>query len=411
MTTSETGSPIRRLDWLISVDDHVLEPGHLWQDRLPRKHREAGPRLASDSEGEAWFFEGKRIATNGLAAAAGKTREEFSPLPITYGEMRPGCYDAKARLEDMDRDRVLASLCFPSFARFCGQTFSEARDRELGLLCVEAYNDWMIEEWSGAAPGRFIPLIIIPLWDSVLARSEIERTAALGAKAIAFSENPSPLGFPSIHDAGGYWEPVFAAASDTGMPLCTHLGSSSQLPKPSPDTPLISSVALSPINVAVTCVEWLFSGILPRYPDLKICLSEGGIGWIPYVLERCDYVLDRQRSWAAESVEVDLFSGARTSRLSRGPVQLQQPSALFREHMFGCFIDDAHGAKSLDSIGVDNVMIETDYPHTDSTWPHSIETAHKRLAGHSDEVKYKVLRGNAERVFCFTPAEPPGSTL
>ena len=116
----------------------------------------------------------------------------------------------------MNRDGVLASLCFPSFPRFCGQAFTEAKDKVLGLLCVQAYNDWMLEDWCGAAPGRFIPLMIIPLWDPQLAVTEIERTAAKGGRAIAFSENPYPLGLPSIHDKSRYWDPVFAAAADHG---------------------------------------------------------------------------------------------------------------------------------------------------------------------------------------------------
>ncbi|HMG40252.1 MAG TPA: amidohydrolase family protein [Acidimicrobiales bacterium] len=397
-----------RLDWMISVDDHVLEPPHVWESRLPAKYRDVGPTIRRDDAGEAWFFEGKRMPTIGLAAAAGKKREEFSPLPMTYDEMRPGCYDPRARLEDMDRDRVLASLCFPSFPRFCGQTFYEAQDRELGLLCVQAYNDWMLEEWAGSAPGRFIPMIIIPLWDPMLAREEIERTAGLGAKAVAFSENPVPLGLPSIHDRDRYWEPVFAAAAETGMALCTHLGSSSKLPRTAPDMPMIATIALQPINIASTCIDWLFSGVLPRHPGLKVCLSEGGIGWIPYVLERCDYVVERQGYWASKGdFEGDLSSGEAKLVEGTGAELGALPSQLFRDHLYGCFIDDAHGAQSIEAIGVDNVMIETDYPHTDSTWPNSMAIAHERLGYLPEDVQFKVLRGNAERVFDFTPADLP----
>src|SRR3954469_7225472 len=112
------------LDWLVSVDDHVLEPPHVWQDRLPEKFKEAGPRIVTDDQGEAWMIEGKRIATTGLSAAAGKKREESSPLPKNYADMRPGCYDPAERVADMNRAGVLASLSFPSFPRFCGQTFT-----------------------------------------------------------------------------------------------------------------------------------------------------------------------------------------------------------------------------------------------------------------------------------------------
>src|SRR5690606_3183787 len=121
---------------------------------------------------------------------------------------------------------ILASLCFPSFPRFCGQIFAEANDKDLALLCVQAYNDWMIDEWCASAPGRFIPLVIMPLWDPPAAAREIERCAAKGATALAFSENPEPLGLPTIHDLGRYWDPLLAAAEAANMVICMHVGSS-----------------------------------------------------------------------------------------------------------------------------------------------------------------------------------------
>ncbi|HVW31429.1 MAG TPA: amidohydrolase family protein [Acidimicrobiia bacterium] len=398
------------LDWLVSVDDHVLEPPHVWQTRLPDRYREAGPRIVTDDAGEAWVFEGKRMPTTGLSAAAGKKVEDFSPLPVTYAEMRPGCYDPAARIEDMNRAGVLASLCFPSFPRFCGQTFTEATDKDLGLACVKAYNDWMIEEWCGTAPGRLIPMIILPLWDTGLAVAEIERTAALGARAIAFSENPYLLGLPSIHEPTRYWEPVIAAAAEAEMPLCMHLGSSSQLPSTSPDMPMLGIIALTPVaSTAAACIDWIFSNYLPKYPKLKLCLSEGGIGWIPYVIERCDHVVEVHRGWAAKGdFGGDLTTGATGERAEHGGLNLDiMPSQLFREHIFGCFIEDPFGVSAIDTIGVDNVMIETDYPHTDSTWPNCIEVAHKQVAGLSDDVKLKVLQTNAARVFGLELPEPP----
>jgi len=396
---------------LVSVDDHVLEPPHVWQDRLPAAMREAGPRMVRDDQGEAWVFEGKRMPTTGLSAAAGKKREEFSPLPVTYDDMRPGCYEPAARVEDMNRAGVIASLSFPSFPRFCGQTFTEATDRQLGLACVKAYNDWMIDEWCGTAPDRLIPMIILPLWDAHLAAKEIERTAAKGAKAIAFSENPYQLGLPSIHDRNGFWEPMVAAAAETGMPICMHLGSSSQLPATSPEMPMAAIIALTPVaSTAAACIDWLFSPWLPKYPDLKLCLSEGGIGWIPYVLERSDHVVEVHRGWAAKGdFGGDLTTGAVGGRDDDlGGLDMSvMPSELFRKHFYGCFIEDPFGVSALDKIGVDNVMIETDYPHTDSTWPNCIEVAHKQLAGLPDDVKRKILQDNAARVFNFDLPEAP----
>ena len=279
------------LDWMISVDDHVLEPPDVWQSRVAAKYRDRAPKLVSDGAGERWVYDGVDIKTSGLSAVVGKDSTEFSPEPITYAEMRPGCYDNKARLADMNADGVIASLCFPSFPRFCGQLFYEAADRELALECVRAYNDWMIEDWCGTTPGRFIPMVIMPLWSPELCVQEIERTAAKGARAVAFSENPSPLGLPTIHDPSQYWDPVMAAAADNELVVCMHVGSSSQLPRISPDAPVLANMSWGSVRTAGAMLEWLFSGMFQRFPKLKIALSEGGIGWIPYFLQRAEQVL------------------------------------------------------------------------------------------------------------------------
>src|SRR6266567_3539579 len=217
--------------WFISVDDHLIEPARLWQERLPERWRETGPRIVREGGSEFWVYEDRQIVTTGLNAVAGKRREEFSPEPITYEEMRPGCYDPAARVADMNAGGVLASMLFPSFPRFCGQIFHEAKDKDLALLCVKAYNDWMIDEWSAAAPGRFIPMIIVPLWNPTEIAREIERCAAKGVTAVAFSENPEPLGLPTIHDINRYWDPLLRAAEETQMVISMHVGSSSTLPE------------------------------------------------------------------------------------------------------------------------------------------------------------------------------------
>jgi predicted TIM-barrel fold metal-dependent hydrolase len=389
------------LDWLISVDDHVLEPPGVWVDRVPAKDRDRAPHQVIEGDMEFWVYDGKRYPSSGLSAVAGKKKEEFSPEPVTYAEMRPGCYDAKARIEDMDRAGILASLCFPTVTRFCGQLFMEASDREFGFVCLQAYNDWMIEEWCGAAPGRYIPLVLIPMWDPALAAKEMERCAAKGATAFAFSENPAPLGLPTIHDKDRYWDPVMAAASDLEMVCSMHVGSSSQVPQIAPDSPFMANLAWGAVRTSGAMLSWLFSGMFTRFPGLKIALSEGEIGWMPYFLERAEQVLDKQRFWVQRGVK---FMEHATTDVDLNTIDIR---ALFRDHVFGCFIDDAHGIASIDDIGEDNIMCETDYPHSDSTWPDCIGVVKKRIGHLSPEVQYKLLRGNAERLYRFTPAEPP----
>ena len=393
------------LQWLISVDDHIIEPPNVWVDRASAADRDRVPHVERIDGVDTWVYEKHRATVMGILVAAHQQPDDYSPLPVNYDELPKVYYDPKARIPDMDEDHVIAGLNFPFFPRFCGQTFSQAQDRELALKCLTAYNDYIIDEWCAAAPGRYIPMIIVPLWDTALAVAEVHRCADKGAKAIAFSENVHALGFPSIHS--GEWDGFFAAANETKMPLCTHIGSSSVSPNTSPDAPFgVQSVNIG-LNLAHSTTDWLFSGKLQKFPDLKIVLAEGGIGWIPYLLERAEHVAAEYRYLRANNWTVDPAT-MRMSAIATDPAIFpESPRQLFRDHIYGCFIEDEFGAANLDYIGVENVMIETDYPHTDSLWPHSLEAAHKSLEGRSDADKYKVLQGNARRVFNFEPAPYP----
>jgi predicted TIM-barrel fold metal-dependent hydrolase len=385
---------------IISVDDHVVEPPHLWQTWLPSKYRDRGPKSerrgigamrhvgggsyeqSFDDNGpqaDCWVYEDLVYINKRHVAAVGFDRDDMTMSPITYDEMRPGCYEPKARVDDMEMNHVEASLSFPSFPRFCGQTFLEATDREVAEACVYAYNDWMVEEWCGDSGGRLIPLIIIPLWDAELAAKEVRRNAARGCRAVCFSEIPPHLGLPSIHS--GSWDPLFEACQETGTVVCMHIGSSSKMPATSADAPTGVAASLSFNNAMASLCDWLFSGVLVRYPKLKLAYSEGQIGWLPYCLERADDVWRDHRAWA------------NTQELVPEP-----PSTYFQRQVYGCFFRDQHGIESLDKIGVDNVTFETDYPHTDSTWPETKQVAEKMMAELSDEVVYKIVRGNAIRM-------------
>lgn len=367
---------------LISVDDHVIEHRNVWQDRLPAKFREQGPRVVEKDNGqEAWLFEGSEHAQIGLNAVAGKSYEEYGLDPVRFDQMIPGCYDVTARVADMDTDGVQAQLCFPSFAGFCGGTFFNARDKELGLACIEAYNDFMIDEWTAAAPDRFIPMVIVPLWDPQLAAAEIERTAAKGAKAIAFTENPVPMSLPSFHTE--HWDPVLAAAQAADMPLCMHFGSSTKVPITALEAPFAVVIALFGTNSMSTTVDLLMSPVFHKFPELKVALSEGGIGWMPYILERADYTWERHRYY-----QPNLNFDAR-------------PSDLFRDHIFGCFIDDESGIEQRHRIGVGNIMWEGDYPHSDSNWPNSRKRVADMLADVPDDEAREITELNARRVFNF----------
>ncbi len=292
MTATSTETPV--IPKIVSVDDHVVEPAHLFERWLPSKLRERGPHIERHGLGElaftggtsykivfdesgpkadCWVYEDLIAPHKRHVAAVGFDRDDMSLSPITYDEMRPGCYDPKARLADMDMNWVEASLCFPTFPRFCGQTFLEAKDHDLALECVYAYNNWMVEEWCGDSGGRLIPLPIIPLWDVQLAADEVRRNAARGARAVCFSEIPPNLGLPSIHT--GYWDPFFAACADTHTVVCMHIGSSSKMPATSADAPAAVQATLSFGNAMASLTDFLFSGVLVRFPTSEARVLRG----------------------------------------------------------------------------------------------------------------------------------------
>ena len=388
---------------IISVDDHVVEPAHLWQTWLPEKYRDKGPKIErhriggllykgglnyeyevdpEDGTGDVcdiWFYEGNMYPHKRHVAAVGFARDDMTLTPISYDEMRQGCWDPKFRLLDMDIDHVEKSLAFPTFPRFCGQTFTEAKDREVGLECVYAYNNWMVEEWCGDSGGRLIPLCIVPLWDADLAAAEVRRNAARGVHAVCFSEIPTHLGLPSIHS--GFWDPFFQACSDTHTTINMHIGSSSKMPAASPDAPAAVNAALSFNNSFASLTDFLFSGVFIRSPELKVAYSEGQIGWVPYLLERADDVWLQHRAWGGVKDTIP-----------------NPPSTYYYDHVFTCFFRDRHGLENLHIIGEDNITFETDYPHTDSSWPDTLSIAEKMFAGLTDEQIYKAVRGNAIRM-------------
>jgi predicted TIM-barrel fold metal-dependent hydrolase len=399
--SEQAGARTALIPKIVSVDDHVIEPPDVWTSRLPARFRERAPRVERHPLEELtmiggayqirpgtdgppcdwWVYEDQMIPHKRIIAAVGFERDDITLSAITYEEMRPGCYDARARIDDMETNWVEASLCFPTFPRFCGQTFLESKDRELAMQCVLAYNDWMVEEWCGDSGGRLIPLCLVPLWDPVASAAEVRRNAGRGVRAVAFSETPAHLGLPSVHDAERRWDPFFAACAETGTVVCMHIGSSSRMPSTSSDAPPAVGATLSFNNAMGSLSDFLFSGVLVRFPTLELAYSEGQIGWIPYILERADDVWEQHRGWGGVA---DLVP--------------EPPSTYYYRQVYGCFFRDRHGIESLEAVGVDNVTFETDYPHSDSTWPHTREVAVDLMGHLPADVIHKIVRGNAIRM-------------
>lgn len=370
----------------VSVDDHVVEPPALFEKHIPKKYAERAPKVVhTDNGNDVWVFEGAQIPNIGLNAVAGRPKEEYGVNPTAFDEMRPGCFDVHERVKDMSAGGVLATMNFPSFPSFSGRLFLGTEDKDLALAVVQAYNDWHIDEWCGAYPGRFISMALPVLWDPELCAAEIKRVAAKGCHSVTFTENPATLGLPSFHDE--HWDPMWRALVEEGTILNVHLGSSGQLAVTAPDAPIDVMITLQPMNICAAAADLVWSRVFKEYPDLKVALSEGGTGWIPYFLDRLDRTYDMHHAWTGQDF------GDRT------------PSDVFRDHILTCFIADPVGLALRDEIGIDNICWEQDYPHSDSSWPEAPEELARMAAKYDvpDADIDKITHENAMKWYRFDP--------
>jgi predicted TIM-barrel fold metal-dependent hydrolase len=373
---------------LVSIDDHFIEPPDMWKNHVPKKWLDDVPKVVRNAQGvDEWVFQGQATSTSfGMAATVGWPAEEWGYNPGAYTELRPGCFDVHERVKDMNANGVLAGMNFPTMAGWNARTFAEGPNRELGLVMLRAYNDWVLDEWCAAYPGRFIPLGLVPVWDADLAAEEIHRIAKKGCRSVSFLEMPHVQGYPSY--LSGYWDPMLTALCDTNQVLSLHIGAGFGVLRTAPEAPVDHQMILACQISAITAQDLLFGPTLRKFPDLKVALSEGGIGWIPFYFDRIDRHFENQK-WLHDAQD---FGG-------------KTPSEVFRDHILACYISDPSGLLLRDRIGIDNIAWECDYPHTDTTWPVSPEFAWKELqdAGAGDDEIHKITWQNACRFFDWDP--------
>jgi predicted TIM-barrel fold metal-dependent hydrolase len=369
---------------VISVDDHLIEPPTVFAGRMPARFVADGPRVERDDQGvDWWVVEDHRIPLLGADAIQSWEPGKGHYGPVNFDELRPAVWNIHERIKDMDVTGVLASLSFPSAPfGFAGQRLTRRKDPALGLAALRAFNDWVIEDWAGPYPDRIIPCQIPWMEDAEVAAAEDRATAARGFKAVSFSENPEKLGLPSLYS--GEWDPVFAACQETGTVVNLHVGSSSQTYVPSTESPGEVLAVLFPVNSFAAAADWLFARIPVRFPELSIVLSEGGIGWVPTLVDRLDY-LARRRSW-------DDFGGL-------------SPLEVFRRNFSFTTFFDPRSMSQRHEVGLDHIMVETDYPHSDSTFPDTQDVLASQFDGlPADEVALMSWQ-NAARIYRHTPPD------
>ena len=368
---------------IFSVDDHLLEPPHTFEGRLPNKLQDRAPRVVETEEGhEVWHFEGQPYFQVGFMCVAGRPKEDHRLEPCRFEEVRPGCYDIDARIKDMDIGGVWSSVNFPSgVTGFGGTLFSETKDQELGLACMRAWNDWLYDEWYGPYKDRIVPLGITYLADPEKGAEEIRRNAARGFRAVTVPDQLHRIGYPAVFD--DHWEPIVRACAETGTVLNLHVGSSGFAQMP-PGAPMLELGATLFGELAfVSCAEWLWSAWPAKYPDLKIAMSEGGIGWVAGLIDRLDNIMSRSgygKGW---------------------PDPKNSPSEVLRRNFWFCMIDDPSTVSTRHAIGVENILVESDYPHGDGTWPDTQDVIHKMLGELPVEEIRLMTHQNASKLYDF----------
>ena len=385
------------MEWVIDADAHITEPGDLWSSRLPKKFADQGPQLRRSDDGyDRWHLgDSPAFASVGHTAIAGWP-EPFPSAPRNMAEVPPAAYDASARLAYLDEIGAWAQVMYPNVGGFGSQGFLKMGDPELQLACVRAYNDFLTD-WCSTDARRLLAISATPFWDVDAAVAEVARCAEMGHRGVLFTGEPQRFGLPYLGDT--HWDPLWSVAQEAGLPISFHIGSGDFLGDFAPAR--IKAHGMGAVHVATSVtlflgnghqiVELLTSGLLARFPELKFVSVESGIGFLPFVLEACDYAYGQ--------------SSMRRERPNDG-----LPSEYFHRQVYGCTFFEADGfGRVVEAIGSDNILFETDYPHPICLYGNVREMIDATFADQPDDVRRKVLWENAAGLYRVEAPVPAGA--
>jgi len=379
--------------WIIDADTHITEPADVWTSRVPTRYVETMPTLRRGDDGvDVWMLGGRAIYRAGVTAPAGWPA--WPPdFPATIEDCHPAAYDSSARVKYMDENGIWACALYPNIAGFGSQQFLAIEDPLAKLCAVRAYNDFLVD-WTSTTPERFISILSLPFWDLDASVAEVERGAALGFRGALFTGEPQRFGLPFLADH--HWDPLWAAVRDASMPVHFHIGGGEGESTEMTDRMVVQGHAGATAHAAVNlfmkngiqCADLILSGVLERFPDVKFVSVESGVGWIPFMLEAADYS----------------YLGA--FRKGRARTEELLPSELFRRQVYCTYWFEQAAPKYLmDALPLDNVMFETDFPHTACLYGNIEETIERGLGGVSGDVRRKILWENAATLYRVAP--PP----
>ncbi len=366
----------------ISADDHVHEHPQVWTSRMSRqKWGDRIPHVERQRDGnDSWVIANQRLALPEVAGA--KAGNAGVLRPKRWDEVPRAVYSAPERLTAMDLDGVDYSVLYPTVAGLAAQTFGQMDDRDLELACVQAYNDWLIDEWANVSP-RFVPQCIVPISPIEYTVAEVRRAVAKGHKGVIFPASPMELrDVPHINEP--VYDPLWATCEDLGVPLCFHSGASPRIQlRPGenfspPVAAAFSDIVRSVSSIAVLA-NFLFSRVLYRFPKLKVVFAESSLGWGAYEIEYADYQSD------ADGLQSEGYS--------------LKPSELFqRQCYFTCWYD-RRSLKVRRYLGASNILWATNFPLANSTWPNSRQHIELGFGDVPEEEKRQILWQNAAKLY------------
>lgn len=368
---------------VISADDHVQEHPEVWTARM--SHAKWGDRIPRvvhvDDGSEEWMIEGWRIPLKGVALASAAMADRVQE-PKRWSEVPRAVYSPAERLKAMDIDGVDYSILYPSVSGFAGQNFGNVVDPDFETACVQAYNDWLIEEWAEASP-RFVPQCIVPVWPMDRTIAEIKRAVKKGHKGVIYPASPMELRHvPHINDAA--YDPLWATCQDLGVPLCFHAGGSAKI-QMSPGAAFkpavaaaFSDVVRSVSSIAVVA-NFLLARVLDRFPALKVVFAESSIGWGAYEIEYADY------QSAADGLPSEGYA--------------LKPSELFqRQCYFTCWYDRM-SLRARRYLGSANILWSSHFPLASSTWPETQRHLQSALADVAEDERRQIQWQNAATLY------------
>jgi predicted TIM-barrel fold metal-dependent hydrolase len=377
-------------DFIVDTDTHVSEPPDLWTSRLPKSLGDSilQVRWSDQAKAEMWFM-GDRPIFKAWAGAMYGWPEPFPSAPPTQADAHPASYDANERLKAMDASGISVACLYPNVAGGAvSDPYSGETNPEVSLAHLRAYNDFLLD-WITPAPERFVPLALIPYWDVPASVAEIERVAAMGHKGVVTTGAPHQHAAPYLADH--HWDPIWAACQAAGLPVSFHVANGDLSAHLAPerlqlDGPAVTYARTSTgafLDNGQQVTDLLLGGVLARFPDLKFVSVESGIGWIPFVLESCDYHFKKAGVWKEKPEFGDLL-----------------PSDLFRRQLYVNYwferLEDWH----VEVVGEDHILFETDFPHPTCLYGDEIpEAISNGLSAQPDRIQEKILWKNAAALY------------